>query len=712
MAVKATFSADFGSFQAQVRAATDSFVGFQTAAKNADETLTAMVDKFSGVKLLSQATVMVEAIDRIGGASKLTAQELQQVGRVAAEAVEKFKAMSSGPVPQAWMDLAKYAKDANKEIQNTGTSVSSLASELQGFAGSIAAAFSIRAMVNFAYDTLQAARSMRSLSYETGLTVEEVQLLGQVSKEFGVTSDQMARAVDILTKRIAGDETSAVAAIHSFGMSLDEIKGKAPLDMLRTVLEHINQLGSEFEKQHVAAGLFGERMGRIMVRLAQDFDTTYDHLKAKGDIFADDQAKRLAKAADQWDEVVRHAKLLAAGPLDTVVSGLGAINDALDKSQSKWAVFKAIMADYILASQGDKRAGQALAGLIAGPAPPAALNLASFGPGGKDFVGPIQQPLTDADKLAAILNDTVKEISDHQREILDSLWDQNKLTKENAEIFGVSADQAERYKRKLDDIVRVQEQQYREHIAMINLETEFTNRAIKNLDELNTKEDKRLEIQTDIIGKLVIESQLDVQKLQKRGLGPGATDDDPVIQAVIKRNERLRDLEREQENFQAEQDKRNERLRKANFAAGLSIFGGGEGGPFAGMDRRQLDQSVAIAAVWADFDDELKKIRESGDGVAGSFDRITAAATKAAKAAKDLTDSAKFGEGETLLPWSKLGPKPLEVKPIVPGSFGGVGPINMNIQISGVWDPASADKAGRQIAEGWMKASGRQFGSA
>src|SRR5262245_66666255 len=64
--------------------------------------------------------LMATAVEKIGGVTKLTANELQTVGRVAAEAAEKMRAMGGEPTARI-AALAKAYEDLN-EAQNSSIS--------------------------------------------------------------------------------------------------------------------------------------------------------------------------------------------------------------------------------------------------------------------------------------------------------------------------------------------------------------------------------------------------------------------------------------------------------------------------------------------------------------------------------------------------------------------------------------------------------------
>src|SRR5262245_4426542 len=120
MAISGKFTGDFTQFETAVDHAIVKLRGFETETDAVNKSLSNMVNKFSGVKLVEQATLMATAVEKIGGVTKLTANELQTVGRVAAEAAEKMRAMGGEPSARI-AALAKAYEDLN-EAQNSSIS--------------------------------------------------------------------------------------------------------------------------------------------------------------------------------------------------------------------------------------------------------------------------------------------------------------------------------------------------------------------------------------------------------------------------------------------------------------------------------------------------------------------------------------------------------------------------------------------------------------
>ncbi|MFH1604767.1 MAG: hypothetical protein ABIH03_12760 [Pseudomonadota bacterium] len=112
MALQGKFIADFASFYDAVQQAEVSLRGFETGAGKVEKSLNRMVDSFSGRKIIQDATMMVEAVERVGGASKLTESEMRRVNATVGEAVAKYAALGQS-APANLVALA----DATKGVE-------------------------------------------------------------------------------------------------------------------------------------------------------------------------------------------------------------------------------------------------------------------------------------------------------------------------------------------------------------------------------------------------------------------------------------------------------------------------------------------------------------------------------------------------------------------------------------------------------------------
>ena len=111
MPITGTFAADFSDFQAAVDAADVRLKGFEESSGRVETALSKMTNGFTGVKVIQDATLMAEAIERAGGVATLTASELATVGAKAEEAAAKIRALG-GEVPASIRKVADASRDA------------------------------------------------------------------------------------------------------------------------------------------------------------------------------------------------------------------------------------------------------------------------------------------------------------------------------------------------------------------------------------------------------------------------------------------------------------------------------------------------------------------------------------------------------------------------------------------------------------------------
>lgn len=153
MAVQGKFLADFTSFYSAVQKADVQLRGLETGAGKVSTSLGKMVDSFSGRKLIQEATLVEEAVLRIGGASKLTDAEQAKVNRTITEALAKYKALGV----EAPRSLQMMAEETKKVEQAMGPASKMTGQFLDHFKGMLAGMLSASAIiggVKMAFSTL------------------------------------------------------------------------------------------------------------------------------------------------------------------------------------------------------------------------------------------------------------------------------------------------------------------------------------------------------------------------------------------------------------------------------------------------------------------------------------------------------------------------------------------------------------------------------
>lgn len=309
--ITAKFEADFASFYDAARQAVVELDGMEKGAAKAETRLQSMTDRFSGEKVIQDAQLMTEAIERLGGVSTLTEKELERVGRVTNEAVEKMQAIGLD-VPKGMQAVADATKGAGDSTESLGVSVGNLA------ASYITAEAAIR-LVEGAYAALVGATKAVITSASEAEEADAALLAALRAQGTAVPSvvaayDEYAVALQQTTK-FSDDAVKAAEAV------LVQIGGVMPRDMAKALQATTNlaaglriDLGSA--AMMVAKAAEGQtsalqRAGVVIQTTkgeAASFGTVLDQLNTKfagaataaGETFAGG----LAKLENAWDNVL------------------------------------------------------------------------------------------------------------------------------------------------------------------------------------------------------------------------------------------------------------------------------------------------------------------------------------------------------------------------------------------------------------------------
>lgn len=161
MPLTATFAADLSQFSKSLAEAQVELQVFDRATRNATRGLTREMENLSGQRVAAEAARMAEAVQRIGGVSRLTAAEQQRVNRVMEEATEKFRVLGV-EAPQAMLDIAAATRRAEQPLIG-------LSSVLQGVVAGATAAVTSKllnagqALISFGLESAARGAQLSSL---------------------------------------------------------------------------------------------------------------------------------------------------------------------------------------------------------------------------------------------------------------------------------------------------------------------------------------------------------------------------------------------------------------------------------------------------------------------------------------------------------------------------------------------------------------------
>jgi hypothetical protein len=320
--------ADFSAFTRAVDSAQVQLKGFEGNAGKVENSLERMANSLSGNKLIQDATLMAEAVELIGGASKLTDAELAKLGRTATEAVEKMKRLGMD-VPDGLQKIADGAKKVETATKSAEQSTFDWKSALLSTAGAFGLVFSVDTLKNYVVGVIQTGAAIGDLSVKLGVSAEAVQRWQYAAEQSGATIETVDKAVKAMNVNLAEGNKSTKAALEAVGLSFAEIRQMRPEDAFEAIGDAVGKIEDPMLRAQVATELFGKAGQELL-------PTFVDGIKKVGSetkVMSDETIKSLKAAEDAWGRLANSV---------TIASG-GVIAKMLQTADTVSIVWKAMM---------------------------------------------------------------------------------------------------------------------------------------------------------------------------------------------------------------------------------------------------------------------------------------------------------------------------------------------------------------------------------
>lgn len=408
MAITGIFGADFSSFNDAVQSADVKLRAFEDDADKVARSLTKMTQSFSGTKVIQDATLMVQAVESLGGTAKLTEAEFKRFGITVNEAVDKMRAMG-GDVPE---NMAKYAAETKSATQATGGFTSAL-SVTKGVLGAMGLDIAVSGLINFAKGAVHTAATLDDMSTATGISTDALQRMAYAGADSGLTLDLIAKSASKLAEDLAAPgPNSAKSAVEALGLSVDRMVAAGPEEAFLQIGEALGRIEDPMLKASTAADVFGAKVAKELVPSLGDLRSKMQEVPTDALISPEVIASADAFEAAMSRAVMRmEAWLLRAGEM----AGEGAkkVADALAASGGG-PMDQKTFADFL--DQAPKVYAEAAKIEEANRAAAASFT---------EFVGPVQQALTKADllnnRLKALREEGVVTLTAEQKANIDEL---------------------------------------------------------------------------------------------------------------------------------------------------------------------------------------------------------------------------------------------------------------------------------------------------
>jgi len=299
MALTGTLLADFSKFNDAVKQAEVHLKSFETGAGGVEKSLNRMVDSFSGRKLIQDATQMTEAIDRLGGASKLTANEKAKVNAQVTEAIAKFGALGQS-APEAMRKLAEQTKAIEPAMTLGAKATDFLKSSVGKLGVAMAGAFAVTKVFELGKAFVDLTGNLADLSAKTGIGTTALQKLKFAAEQNGGSLEQVTAAVGQMGKRLVEGDKSAVGGLKQLGLSLETVRAMKPDDAFAAIADAIAKVPDPMGQSALAMGLFGKAGADMLPMMKGNMRELADQAEKLGLVLSEDAVK----AGDQFGDTL------------------------------------------------------------------------------------------------------------------------------------------------------------------------------------------------------------------------------------------------------------------------------------------------------------------------------------------------------------------------------------------------------------------------
>lgn len=317
----AKFKADFSDFTRQVREGIRSVEELQRASGVSEAGIQRMERAFSGERIIRDATEAAQAVERIGGASRLTEAEQARVNRTVQEALAKYKALGV----EAPADLQRLASATD----NAAEKVRAFQNPLEQVKQAMGAAFSVH-MVKQAFTAFtEFTGKLTDLSAKTGIGTSALQALNLVTMQAGLEMEQVAAGVSRMGRNLVEGNSSAVAGVKALGLSTSDLLRMSPDQAFATIGEKIAGIKNPAEQSAAAVAIFGKNGADYLPAFTTNMRAALDEAQRSGPILGDSMVKAGDEAGDALDRLKLAGITLLGNMFGPLAPAIQAVADGM-----------------------------------------------------------------------------------------------------------------------------------------------------------------------------------------------------------------------------------------------------------------------------------------------------------------------------------------------------------------------------------------------
>jgi hypothetical protein len=338
-ALQATFTGNWKQWDESVENAKKNMVAFEMDVKGVQREMQRMVSSFDGSRIIREATLMSAAVEKIGGATKLTEAETKRYNAAISEAVAKMQALGQ-EAPEAWKKIAAETEKAAKASEGVGAgnkkageSMLSLGSIAKGVGGAIAASFTVGAITSLVTDVINLGGEVSDLASRTGISTDAIQELKYAADQTGSSIDTVVGSIEKMGIKLTEASDDTLRSVRDLGLSIDDLRGMRPEDAYTAIADAVAGIENPMRQVEVATELMGRAAAQNLPAIKAGLSDLRQEARDLGQVMSKDAIEGLDTLGDTWGKIVGAVK---AG-VGEIIADLARATDGIRKMQAELA---------------------------------------------------------------------------------------------------------------------------------------------------------------------------------------------------------------------------------------------------------------------------------------------------------------------------------------------------------------------------------------
>ena len=286
-----------------------------------------------------------DAVEQADAKLQNLATDAAHTGDALARTGESFRGDAAAAELDKVDAAAKRADDDLGKLGSSGkTSVDTLTSSIKDLALGLVSLQTLQWAAGFVSGMAESASALADLSAQTRISAEDLQVMQQAMGEFGVSGDELGKALFKLSVNIGKGDDSVAGALHAMGLSLEEVRNKNGVELFTTIQDGLAGLNGEL-RDTTAVTIYGEKLGRVMSGAAEGATEAINKTRDLNNVMSNETVAALDQASEAVDRFKNHIAAIGANTLGPVAAGWNDLFDKFEKGATTGQIVGARLKD-------------------------------------------------------------------------------------------------------------------------------------------------------------------------------------------------------------------------------------------------------------------------------------------------------------------------------------------------------------------------------